>query len=64
METGRTPAGKCPIIEKSDQVHSNMLDGTAPDQGPKFPTREAYEIAQTKAKNAITPPSGAPDGPP
>eukprot|EP00959_Pyramimonas_sp_CCMP1952_P182454 3815370-Pyramimonas_sp.AAC.1 len=34
METGRTPAGKRPIIEESDQVYSNILGGTAPDQEP------------------------------
>eukprot|EP00959_Pyramimonas_sp_CCMP1952_P236191 4936220-Pyramimonas_sp.AAC.1 len=37
METGRTPAGKRPIIEKSDHVYSTVFGGTAPDQEPKFP---------------------------
>eukprot|EP00959_Pyramimonas_sp_CCMP1952_P414071 8675191-Pyramimonas_sp.AAC.1 len=34
METGRTPAGKRQIIEKSDQAYSNILGGTVPDQEP------------------------------
>eukprot|EP00959_Pyramimonas_sp_CCMP1952_P334958 7014443-Pyramimonas_sp.AAC.1 len=29
MESGRTPEGKQPTLEKSDQVYSNILDGTA-----------------------------------
>eukprot|EP00959_Pyramimonas_sp_CCMP1952_P372452 7799763-Pyramimonas_sp.AAC.1 len=37
MEAGRAPAGNRPIIERSDQVYSHMLDGTAPGQEPKFP---------------------------
>eukprot|EP00959_Pyramimonas_sp_CCMP1952_P248298 5189995-Pyramimonas_sp.AAC.1 len=41
----------------------NALDGTAPDQEPKFPMREAYEIAQTKVKNVVIPPGGPTDGP-
>eukprot|EP00959_Pyramimonas_sp_CCMP1952_P415943 8714573-Pyramimonas_sp.AAC.1 len=63
MGTGRTQAGKRPIIEKSDQVYSDILDGTAPGQESKFLMREAYEIAQTTAKHVLIPPSGAPDGP-
>eukprot|EP00959_Pyramimonas_sp_CCMP1952_P405710 8503108-Pyramimonas_sp.AAC.1 len=34
MESGRTPEGKRPTIEKSNQVYSNILDGTADDQSP------------------------------
>eukprot|EP00959_Pyramimonas_sp_CCMP1952_P120372 2517123-Pyramimonas_sp.AAC.1 len=63
METGRTPASKRPITEKSDQVHSNILDGTAPDREPKVPMREADEIAQTTVKHVLIPLSGVPDGP-
>eukprot|EP00959_Pyramimonas_sp_CCMP1952_P436307 9136465-Pyramimonas_sp.AAC.1 len=62
METGRTPAGKRLIIEKADQVCSNILDGTVPDQVPKCPMREAYEIAQITVKNATIPSGSAPDG--
>eukprot|EP00959_Pyramimonas_sp_CCMP1952_P439380 9198208-Pyramimonas_sp.AAC.1 len=32
--TGRTPAGKRPILGKPDQVHSNILKGTASDGEP------------------------------
>eukprot|EP00959_Pyramimonas_sp_CCMP1952_P303618 6353820-Pyramimonas_sp.AAC.1 len=63
METGRAPTGKRPIVGKSDQVYSNILDGTAPRQEPKFSMREAYEIAQTKVKNVVVPPGGPSDGP-
>eukprot|EP00959_Pyramimonas_sp_CCMP1952_P109607 2292768-Pyramimonas_sp.AAC.1 len=62
METGRTPTGKRPIIEKPDQVYSNILGCTTPDQEPKFPMREAYEVAQTTVKNVLISPSGVPDG--
>eukprot|EP00959_Pyramimonas_sp_CCMP1952_P289896 6062995-Pyramimonas_sp.AAC.1 len=48
MESGRTPEGKRPTIEKSDQVYSNILDGTADDQTPQFPLRKAYEKAATE----------------
>eukprot|EP00959_Pyramimonas_sp_CCMP1952_P126439 2644400-Pyramimonas_sp.AAC.1 len=34
MESGCTPEGKRPTIEKSDLVYSNILDGTADDQSP------------------------------
>eukprot|EP00959_Pyramimonas_sp_CCMP1952_P114951 2403274-Pyramimonas_sp.AAC.1 len=51
VESGRTPAGKRPTIEKSDHVYSNMLDGTAADQEPEFPMREAGEKnTQTEVK--------------
>eukprot|EP00959_Pyramimonas_sp_CCMP1952_P088383 1848962-Pyramimonas_sp.AAC.1 len=63
METGRTPAGKRPIIEKSVEVYSNILDGTATDQEPKFPMREAYEIAHMTVESVLFPPSAAHDGP-
>eukprot|EP00959_Pyramimonas_sp_CCMP1952_P219331 4585861-Pyramimonas_sp.AAC.1 len=63
METGRAPAGKRPIIEKSDQVYSNILDGIAPYQEPRCPMREEYDIAQTKVKNVVIPPGGSSDGP-
>eukprot|EP00959_Pyramimonas_sp_CCMP1952_P185072 3869975-Pyramimonas_sp.AAC.1 len=36
MESGRTPEGKRPTIEKSDQVYSNILDGIADDQCLSF----------------------------
>eukprot|EP00959_Pyramimonas_sp_CCMP1952_P215442 4507500-Pyramimonas_sp.AAC.1 len=63
METGRGLTDKRPIIiEKSDQVHGNILDGPAPDQEPKFRTREAYDMAQTTVKNVLIPSSGVPDG--
>ena len=58
METGRTPEGKRPIIEKSDQVYSNLLDGTAKDQEPHFPLREAYEKAMTEVRSVTVPPTG------
>eukprot|EP00959_Pyramimonas_sp_CCMP1952_P111096 2324082-Pyramimonas_sp.AAC.1 len=48
MGTGRTPAGKRPIVEKSDQVYSDVLDGTVPDREPKFPMREACEIVPSR----------------
>jgi len=56
METGMTPEGKRPIIEKSDQVYSNILDGTADDREIKFPLRAAYEKAMTEVKSVSIPP--------
>eukprot|EP00959_Pyramimonas_sp_CCMP1952_P264925 5539655-Pyramimonas_sp.AAC.1 len=56
-------ARKRPIIEKSDQVCSNISDGAAQYQDPKFPLREAYEIAQTTGKNVVIPPGGFSGGP-
>eukprot|EP00959_Pyramimonas_sp_CCMP1952_P243482 5089426-Pyramimonas_sp.AAC.1 len=61
MESGRAPAGKRPIIEKSCQVYSNTLDGTVPDQEPKSPMREPHEVAQTTVKNVTSPPGSVPD---
>ena len=58
MESGRTPEGKRPIIEKSDQVYSNILDGTAKDQEPHFPLRVAYEKAMTEVRSVTVPPTG------
>eukprot|EP00959_Pyramimonas_sp_CCMP1952_P039994 836317-Pyramimonas_sp.AAC.1 len=66
MESGRTPEGKRPTIEKSEQIYSNILDGTADDQAPQFPLRKAHEKAMTEVRSVTTPPAGeaaaAPDG--
>ena len=58
MTTGRTPQGKRPIIEKSEQVYSNILDTSTQDREPKFPMREAYEKAQTEVSHVLIPTSG------
>eukprot|EP00959_Pyramimonas_sp_CCMP1952_P169537 3541724-Pyramimonas_sp.AAC.1 len=58
MEPGRAPVGKRPTIEKSDQVYSNILDGTADDQTPQFPMRKAYEKAMTEVRSVAIPPAG------
>eukprot|EP00959_Pyramimonas_sp_CCMP1952_P231571 4840291-Pyramimonas_sp.AAC.1 len=67
MESGRTPEGKRPTIEKSDRVYSNILDGTAEYQSPQFPQRKAYEQAMTEVRSVAIPPAGeaaaVPDGP-
>eukprot|EP00959_Pyramimonas_sp_CCMP1952_P221298 4626016-Pyramimonas_sp.AAC.1 len=55
MEPGRTPEGQRPTIEKSDQVYSNILDGTADDQSPQFPLRKAYEKAATELRSVTIP---------
>eukprot|EP00959_Pyramimonas_sp_CCMP1952_P004988 104602-Pyramimonas_sp.AAC.1 len=55
MESGRTPEGKRPMIEKSDQVYSNILDSTADDQSPQFPLRQAYEKAATEVRSVTIP---------
>eukprot|EP00959_Pyramimonas_sp_CCMP1952_P398509 8350413-Pyramimonas_sp.AAC.1 len=66
MEPGRTPEGKRPTMEKSDQVYSNILDGTAEDQSPQFPLREAYEQAMAEVRSVTIPPAceaaAVPDG--
>eukprot|EP00959_Pyramimonas_sp_CCMP1952_P465323 9488101-Pyramimonas_sp.AAC.1 len=66
MESGRTPVGKRPTIEKSGQVYSNILNGTAEDQSPQFPLRKAYEQAMTEVRSVTIPPAGeaaaVPDG--
>ena len=46
--TGRRPDGKRPIIEKPDQVFSNILEATAESQAPIFPMRAAYDKSLTK----------------
>eukprot|EP00959_Pyramimonas_sp_CCMP1952_P332985 6972905-Pyramimonas_sp.AAC.1 len=56
MESGRTPEGKRPTIEKSDQVYRNILDGTAEDQSPQFLLRKAYEQAITEVRSVAIPP--------
>eukprot|EP00959_Pyramimonas_sp_CCMP1952_P133383 2789081-Pyramimonas_sp.AAC.1 len=67
MESGRTLEGKRPAIEKSDQVYSNILDGTAEDQSPQFPLRKECEQAMTEVRSVTIPPEGeaaaVPDGP-
>eukprot|EP00959_Pyramimonas_sp_CCMP1952_P403155 8447098-Pyramimonas_sp.AAC.1 len=55
MESGRTPEGKRPTIEKSDQVYSNILDGIADDQSPQFPLRKACEKAATEVRSVTIP---------
>eukprot|EP00959_Pyramimonas_sp_CCMP1952_P301066 6299274-Pyramimonas_sp.AAC.1 len=68
MESGRTPEGKRPNIEQSDQVYSNILDATAGDQSPQFPLREACEKAATEVRSVTIPTeageaAAVPDGP-
>eukprot|EP00959_Pyramimonas_sp_CCMP1952_P381107 7985569-Pyramimonas_sp.AAC.1 len=67
MESGSAPEGKRPTIEKSDQVCSNILDGTAEDKSPQFPLRKACEQAMTEVRPVTIPPAGeaaaVPDGP-
>eukprot|EP00959_Pyramimonas_sp_CCMP1952_P054889 1147216-Pyramimonas_sp.AAC.1 len=67
MESGRTPEGERPTIERSDQVCSNILDGTAESQSLQFPLRKAHEQAMTEVRSVAIPPAGeaaaAPDGP-
>eukprot|EP00959_Pyramimonas_sp_CCMP1952_P409948 8591460-Pyramimonas_sp.AAC.1 len=58
MESGRTQEGKRPTIEKSDQVYSNILDGTADDQSLHFPLRKAYEKAATEVRSVTIPTAG------
>ena len=55
MVTGRTPAGKRPIIEKSDQVYSAILNEDAPDRTPQFPMKAAFDEAMTKVKSVTIP---------
>eukprot|EP00959_Pyramimonas_sp_CCMP1952_P427103 8945262-Pyramimonas_sp.AAC.1 len=52
------PMGKRATIEKSDQVYSNILDGTAEDQSPQFPMGKAYEKAMTEVHSVTIPPAG------
>ena len=59
MVTGRTPAGKRPIIEKSDQVYSAILNEDAPDRTPQFPMKAAFDEAMTKVQR-VTLPGAAP----
>ena len=61
MKTGFTPEGIRPIIERSDQIYSNMFDGTATDQEAKFPMREPYERAQTEISHVFIPPPAPAD---
>eukprot|EP00959_Pyramimonas_sp_CCMP1952_P142633 2986337-Pyramimonas_sp.AAC.1 len=67
MESGRTPEGKRPTMEKSDQVYSNILGSTAEDQSPQSPLRKAHGQAMTEVRSVTTPPAGeaaaVPDGP-
>eukprot|EP00959_Pyramimonas_sp_CCMP1952_P201107 4205777-Pyramimonas_sp.AAC.1 len=55
---GGRPRVKRPTIEKSDQVYSNILDGTAEDQSSQFPLRKAYEQAVTEVRSVTIPPAG------
>ena len=57
MVTARTPDGKKPLIERSDQVYSNILDGTAESQEPSFPMRVAYDKAMTEVSKVVIPPT-------
>eukprot|EP00959_Pyramimonas_sp_CCMP1952_P416643 8729019-Pyramimonas_sp.AAC.1 len=58
MESGRTPEGKRPTIEKFDQVYSNILDGTAEYQSPQLLLREACDQAMTEGRSVTIPPAG------
>eukprot|EP00959_Pyramimonas_sp_CCMP1952_P208646 4364611-Pyramimonas_sp.AAC.1 len=55
MESGRTPEGKRPTSEKSDQVCSNILDCTADDQSLQFPLRKACEKSATEVRSVTVP---------
>eukprot|EP00959_Pyramimonas_sp_CCMP1952_P124878 2610469-Pyramimonas_sp.AAC.1 len=68
MKSGRAPEGKRPTIEKSDQVYSNILDGTAEYQSLQFPLRKAYVKAATEVRSVTIPTetgedAAVPDGP-
>ena len=57
MKTGREPNGKRPIIERSDQVVSAILDHTlsAEERSPRFPLKEAYERAKREISSVHIP---------
>eukprot|EP00959_Pyramimonas_sp_CCMP1952_P024002 502999-Pyramimonas_sp.AAC.1 len=61
--TGRRPDGARPVIGRSEQVYSGILDPMASDHEPEFPMKDAWGALARIASVTVPPKEAAGDSP-